>query len=125
MSLRVVVCGNQQGRLEDADLDRLDFDGWGEVRGEVAVHLFKGELQLPANGHPFRGSEVAVLEEEEQGRGTQQGGVLPVELRFAELGRFVRGRLGTRVAGDWGRGGGQLGEWSRGGGGGGGGKVLV
>lgn len=121
----MVVFGNQQGRLEDPGLDRLDFDSRREVRGEVAVHLLKGEMQLPAYGHPFRGSEVVVLEEEEQGRGTQQGGVLPVELRFAELGRFVRGRLGPRVAGDWGRGGGQLGGWSRGGYGGGGGEVLV
>lgn len=45
-----------------------------------------------------------MLEEEEQGRGAEQGGVLAVELRFAEFGRLVGWGLGARVAGDWRRG---------------------
>ena len=47
-----------------------------------------------------------MLEEEEQGRGAEEGGVLAVELRFAEFGRLVRWGLGWGVAGDWWRGGG-------------------
>lgn len=52
-----------------------------------------------------------MLEEEEQGRGAEQGGVLSVELRFAEFRRLVGWGLGARVAGDWRRGGDCLVRW--------------
>ena len=41
-----------------------------------------------------------MLKEEEERGGAQQGGVMSVKLGFAELGGFVRGRLGGRVAGN-------------------------
>ena len=66
---RVVVLGDQQRRFEDTGLNRLDFDRWREVRGEVRVDFFKSKLQLPAYGHPFCSFQVVVLEQEEQGRG--------------------------------------------------------
>lgn len=65
----VVVFGDEQGGFENPGLDGLDFDGGGEVSGEVGVGFFEGEFQLAPYGHPFVSSEVAVLEEEEQGRG--------------------------------------------------------
>jgi hypothetical protein len=40
-----------------------------------------------------------VLEEEEEGRGAEKGGVLPVELGATELWRAVGGRLGGCMAG--------------------------
>ena len=46
-----------------------------------------------------------MLEEEQQGGGAQQGGVLAVELRFAELGWAVGGGLRGWVAGYGGGGG--------------------
>ena len=39
------------------------------MRGEVGVDFLKGRVQLPADGEPFGGFEVVVLEEEEQGGG--------------------------------------------------------
>ena len=46
-----------------------------------------------------------------------------MELRFAEFGRLVGGRLGPGVAGDWGRGGDCLEWWYGGSYGGGRGQV--
>lgn len=65
----VEVGGDEEGGFEDADLDGLELDGGGVVGGEVVVDFFEGEGQLAADGHPFFGAEVVVLEEEEQGRG--------------------------------------------------------
>lgn len=101
-----VVFGYQQGGFEDAGLDGLDFDGGGEVGGEVGVDFCEGGMEFAADGHPFCGFEVVVLEEEEEGGGEEEGGVLAVELRFAELGRLVGRWLGGGVAGDWWGGGG-------------------
>lgn len=97
----VVVFGDEEGGLEDADLDRFELDGGRQGGGELGVDFFEGGLQFPPHGHPLDGFEVVVLEEEEQRRREQQGRVLPVELRLAELGGLVGRRLGSRVAGDW------------------------
>lgn len=119
----VVVFGDEEGGFEDAGLDRFELDGGREGGGgELGVDFFEGGLQFPAHGHPFRGFEVVVLEEEEQRRREQQGRVLPVELRLAELGGLVGRRLGSRVAGEGRRGGGGLVERCGGGDGGGGGS---
>lgn len=115
----VVVFGDEEGGFEDAGLDRFELDGGGEGGGELRVDFLEGGFQFPTHGHPFHGFEVVVLEEEEERRREQQGRVVPVELRLAELGGLVGRRLGSRVAGD-GRGrGGRLGErcgWGDGGG---------
>lgn len=128
MLVAVVVFGDEEGGLEDADLDRFELDRGRQGGGELGVDFSERGFQLPPHGHPFRGFEVVVLEEEEQGCREQQRRVLPVELRLAELGGLVGGRLGSRVAGD-GRGrGGHLGEGCGGGdgiGGGGGSEGPV
>ena len=103
MLVWVVVFSDEEGRFENTDLEGLDFDSGCEICGEVVVDFFQGRVQFPAYGHPFGGFEIVVLEEEEEGRGAEQGGVLPVELRFAKFGRPVRWWLGLGKAGDWGR----------------------
>lgn len=73
--------------------------GVGGVEGFVSGE--EGGVEFAADGHPFRGFEVVVLEEEEEGRGAEERGVLAVELGFAVFGRLVGGRLGWWKAGDW------------------------
>ena len=53
----------------------------------------EGDAQLSPERGPFGGGEVVVLEEDEEGRAEEEGGVGAVELRFAEGGGFVRGGL--------------------------------
>lgn len=54
--------------------------------------------ELAADGHPFGGLKVVVLEEEHQRGGAEEGGVLAMELGLAELGRTVGWRLSGRIA---------------------------
>ena len=83
--------------------------GVGGVEG--CVDGEEGGVEFAADGHPFCGFEVVVLEEEEEGRGAEEGGVLAVELGFAVFGGLVGGRLGWWEAGDWRDGGGYLVDW--------------
>ena len=74
---------------------------WGEVGVEAVVDFDEGVVQFASYRHPFCGFEVVVLEEEHQGGGEQEGGVLAVELRFTIFGWSVRGWLGWWETGDW------------------------
>ena len=100
MLVWVVVFSDEEGCFEHTDSERLDFYSGCEVHGEVVVDFFQGPVQFPTYGHPFGRFEVVVLEKEEEGRGAEQGGVLPVELRIAQFGRLVRWWLGLGEAGN-------------------------
>lgn len=87
-----------KGGAEDAGLDDLDLDGVGLRENglvgaggllDLGVGLPQRVGELAADGHPFVGFEVVVLEEEDERRGAEEGGVLPVELGLAELGGLV------------------------------------
>lgn len=93
---------DREGGLEDPGLEGLQADFWSVVGGAGFVGFFQGEGEFAADGHPFCRFEVCVLEEEEERGGAQEGGVLSVQLRFAEFGRFVGGWLSGWVAGDLG-----------------------
>lgn len=67
----------------------------------VGVVGAKSGGEFAADGHPFVGLEVVVLEEEHERGGAEEGGVLAMELGLAELGRTVGWRLGGRIAGYW------------------------
>lgn len=121
-----------QGAAEDARLHGVDLDGVGRAGrrgaggGQLLVDLAQRLGQLSPDTGPFDGAEVVVLEEQRQGRRPQQRGVLAQQLRLAELGWLVGGRLGGREAldgsgsaggllngGRGGRGGGQAGVGPR------------
>lgn len=75
----VVFCDEERG-FEYACLNCLHLDCRGEGGGVCLVDFQEGGVQFTAYGHPFRGFEVVVLEEEHERGGAQQGAVLPVEL---------------------------------------------
>ena len=58
-----------EGGLEDPCLDGLQADVRGVVGGGGFVGFFQGDGEFAADGHPFCGFEVRVLEEEEEGGG--------------------------------------------------------
>lgn len=116
----VEVLDDAQGCGEDARLHDLQLDGrglvvcWQALGEALGVDLGEGEGELAADGDPFAGFEVVVLEEEEQGGGVQERGVLAEELGFAEFSGFEGGGLGGWMAGfELGDGG----RWDEGGGG--------
>ena len=110
----MVVFHNAKGGAEDAGFYDLELgvggDGafscffcssfdFGLGWGIGFVDLLEGLRELAAEAHPFRGFEVGVLEEDHHGCGAKEGGVLAVELGFAEFWRSVRWRLGRRISG--------------------------
>lgn len=92
-----------QGRGKDAGLDNLRLCSVGELgigQAQLGVELPEGGIEFTADAGPFGGAQVVVLEEEDEGRGAQEGGVLAVQLGLAELWGFVRGWLGGWEARD-------------------------
>lgn len=103
---------DEHGGFENAGGDDLQLDAVGEGRGGAKLVLLgvgfaHGVHELAPDGHPFRGFEVVVLEEDEERGGAQERGVLSVELRFALFGPSVGGWLVVWVADD----GGSEGRW--------------
>jgi hypothetical protein len=78
--------------------------------GALGVDFGEGGGELAADGDPFAGLEVVVLEEEGEGGGVQQRGVLAQQLGFAELRRLEGLGLGGRLLGFQLRDGGELGD---------------
>src|SRR5208282_6686004 len=84
---------------EDARLDDLDLDSRREVLIRFScsrfrlVYFMQCLCQFPPYAYPFAGFEVVVLEEEHERVRTQEGGILPEELRLTELCGLIRRRL--------------------------------
>ena len=108
----MVELGDAEGGGEDAGLDDVeacggccvDFVGWEWWRGcdgGGGGGFAEGDGEFAPDGYPLVGFEVVVLEEEHEGCGAEEGGVLPVKLGLAQFGRFIRGWLCGRMALNW------------------------
>lgn len=105
--LRSVILHYPQRGGQYASLDDLDLDPVCKIlvwlpclAGVRFVDFPKGLCEFAADAHPFAGIEVVMLEEEDEGAGAEERGILPQKLGFAKLGRLVGGWLGSGVAGD-------------------------
>lgn len=95
MGCGIKIVRYKEGRAEDGGADDRELDGISLVcrRDEggrlLLVDFAESESKFATDRHPFCGFEVGVLEDEDEGRGAEEGSILPVELRFAVFGRFM------------------------------------
>ena len=100
---RVVELDNLERHVEDARTDDLQLDLGDKVHGRGVGELdgLEGEAQLSSDGGPFYRGEVAVLEDEHQGGGSEEGGVRAEELRLAHVGGPGGGWFGWGDVAGW------------------------